>query len=75
LGHATAHVGAGAPTRLAGQSPAILRHKSWRAALARPDEGVRAYVAREDSPNHVGAGAPTRPAGPSPAISGLGVIH
>ena len=49
-GSSNAHVGAGALTRPAERSSADVvsaaqfEAKTWRAALARPDEGVRAYV-------------------------------
>ena len=58
---ATIHVGAGAPARPAGHSPAgfNLPAKSWRATLAHPDGGVRASVcglSRLCQPRHTVSG-------------------
>ena len=57
----TGHVGAGALTRPAMRSIA----RRWRARLASPDEGVRAYVSR-------GGWAQVRPRRENPAQAQLG---
>jgi len=47
MGRHTIHVGAGAPARPAGHSPAGLNSPpTWRAVLVHTDEGVRIYVGR-----------------------------